>query len=97
MNLSFTPDGKIWGEGIDDIAPFTINGFFDGATNQADWTKAYIGMHRLEYHGLYDGRSICGNWTILASTGGFWIWPSGLEENETLQEEIEQPTEVVLK
>ena len=95
LGLTFAPDGNIQGEGIDDIAEFIITGFFDVETNQACWTKAYIGMHRVEYRGLYDGRSICGEWTIIAS-GGFWIWPSELEESECLQVEVEQPTEAVL-
>jgi hypothetical protein len=96
LGLAFGPDGKIHGEGIDDISEFIITGFFDIKTNQASWTKAYIGMHRVEYRGLYDGRSICGEWAIVAPGGGFWIWPSALEESERLQVELEQPTEAVL-
>ena len=96
LGLTFALDGKIHGEGIDDIAEFIITGFFDIRTNQASWTKAYIGMHRVEYRGLYDGRSICGEWTIVAPGGGFWIWPSGLEESERLHVELEQPADVVL-
>ena len=95
LGLTFALDGKIHGEGIDDIAEFTITGFFDIRTNQASWTKAYIGMHRVEYRGLYDGRSICGEWTLVVS-GGFWIWPNALEESERLRAELEEPAEVVL-
>jgi hypothetical protein len=95
LGLTFALDGKIHGEGIDDLAEFIITGFFDIRTNQASWTKAYIGMHRVEYRGLYDGRSICGEWTLVVS-GGFWIWPSGLEESERLRAELEESAEVVL-
>jgi hypothetical protein len=95
LGLTFALDGKIHGEGIDDIAEFIITGFFDIRTNQASWTKAYIGMHRVEYRGLYDGRSICGEWTVVAS-GGFWIWPNALEESERLRAELEEPADVVL-
>ena len=96
LGLTFAPDGTIQGEGIDDIAPFIISGFFDVETNQASWTKTYIGMHRVEYRGVYDGRSICGEWTIVAS-GGFWIWPNALQESERLQVELEQPAEVLVE
>jgi len=96
LGLAFAPDGRIEGEGIDDIAPFIISGFFDIETCEASWTKNYIGMHRVEYRGVYDGRSICGEWTIIAS-GGFWIWPSGLKESERLQMELEQPVEALVK
>jgi hypothetical protein len=97
LGLIFSADGKIWGDGIDDIAPFMINGTFDVATNQARWTKSYIGKHSVEYHGFYDQRSICGNWTIAWSTGGFWIWPSGMEETEGVEAEIEQPIAAVAR
>jgi hypothetical protein len=98
LGLAFAPDGKIRGEGIDDISQFVIDGVFDCGTNQANWTKSYIGMHRVEYRGFYDRRTICGNWTIATIVGGFWIWPSALEqdEQETTQVELEEPAEVVL-
>ena len=96
LGLTFGPDGKMHGEGIDDIAEFIITGFFDIKTNQASWAKAYIGMHSVEHRGLYDGRSICGEWTLLGGSGGFWIWPSTLEESERIQVEVQQPTEAVL-
>src|SRR5215813_13107915 len=93
MNLAFTQDGKIDGDGIDDVAPFKIHGLFHRGANQAAWTKSYIGLHKVEYSGLYDGRSICGNWNIGRSSGGFWIWPSALSEGEwvTASVEIESP------
>src|SRR5262245_40617841 len=99
LGLTFTADGKVSGEGIDDIAPFTITGFFDSDTNQARWTKAYIRQHAVEYRGIYNQRSICGDWTLLSRTGGFWIWPSELEETEGEEGEegeVAEPTEVVL-
>jgi hypothetical protein len=95
LGLTFTLDGKIRGEGIDDVAPFTIHGSFDAAVNEANWTKSYIGMHSVEYRGLYDQRTICGNWTLRHLSGGFWIWPDTLGEHEQLQSEVEQPLELV--
>src|SRR5215813_8610926 len=71
LRLIFTPDGKIEGEGIDDVAPFAISGIFDCDTRQAIWAKSYIGMHRVEYSGVYDQRAIAGNWTLRINTGGF--------------------------
>src|SRR5215510_10718144 len=90
LSLMFTQDGIIRGEGIDDVAPFLIDGFFDAATSEARWTKAYIGRHSVEYRGFYDQRTICGDWTLFTTAGGFWIWPNAFEETEALQEEIEQ-------
>jgi hypothetical protein len=97
LQLVFGLDGKISGDGIDDIAPFTINGVFDVATNQAHWTKSYIGMHDVGYHGFYDQRSICGNWTLMTVTGGFWIWPRRMEETEGIETEVEEPIAEVVR
>jgi hypothetical protein len=94
LGLTFTPHGTISGDGIDDIAPFTIRGSFDGVTSSVNWTKSYVGMHSVEYSGLYDGRSICGNWTLLMASGGFWIWPGSIETGEALEEELEEELEV---
>jgi hypothetical protein len=98
VGLTFTSDGKIRGEGIDDIAAFTIDGLFNAAINEANWTKSYIAMHRVEYRGLYNQRSICGNWTLAGRTGGFWIWPEALEDKESIETEVEaeQPSGMVL-
>jgi len=48
----------------------------------------------VEYCGLYDRRSICGDWTLTGFTGGFWIWPDALaqSEEEAVQEELELVT-----
>jgi hypothetical protein len=83
MHLTFSLDGRIDGEGIDDVARFTMSGVFDAASSQARWTKAYIGMHTVEYAGLYCGKSICGEWTLGGGTGGFWIWPASLADAES--------------
>ncbi|PYS42939.1 MAG: hypothetical protein DMG14_02385 [Acidobacteria bacterium] len=95
LGLTFTPDGKITGEGIDDIAAFTIDGSFDPAINEANWTKSYVGMHSVEYRGFHDQRSICGSWILTPLTGGFWIWPDSVGEHEELESEVEQPLELV--
>src|SRR5262249_492876 len=88
LHLNFTADGKISGNGSDDIAPFIIRGIFTGALNQASWTKTYVGMHSVEYHGLYDGRSICGDWSLTPRSGGFWIWPDTIAGEQALHMEL---------
>ena len=93
MILAFSADGGISGDGIDDIALFRIHGVFDTAANTASWTKSYVGMHSVEYRGLYDLRSICGNWTLGVFTGGFWIWPDGIAQGEQMEVELELPLE----
>ena len=93
LRLSFSPNGTISGVGDDDVAPFTIRGIFDRSANCANWTKAYIGMHTIDYRGWYDGRSICGNWVLVPVSGGFWIWPDTLGSEEQVHVEIEQPAE----
>ena len=93
LHLTFSMDGSLSGNGTDDVGPFLIRGVFIQPTQEASWTKSYIGRHSVEYRGLYDGRSICGDWTLVMSRGGFWIWPSGLSEGiaETVNEELSVP------
>jgi hypothetical protein len=93
MSLAFSADGGISGDGLDDIGLFTIRGAFDTATNSASWTKNYVGMWSVEYRGLYDLRSICGDWMVAGANGGFWIWPEGLAEGEQTEVELELPVE----
>ena len=92
LQLTFTPDGRIAGQGIDDIGRFVIDGSFDRATSSASWLKAYIGMHTVQYAGLYCGKTICGDWTLSRMAGGFWIWPAGMDGHESAHgvDEVEQ-------
>src|ERR1700722_774876 len=71
LQLTFTTDGTLSGDGTDDVGPFVIDGTFNIATREYGWTKSYVGRHRVEYRGLYDGRSICGDWSLPMMTGGF--------------------------
>lgn len=93
LTLTFAPDGKIEGHGVDDIAPFHIHGQFDASTSAAHWKKAYVGRHTVQYAGLYVRPSICGDWTLAGFAGGFWIWPQGLDESnaEETPAEVELP------
>jgi hypothetical protein len=98
LGLVFTADGKIRGEGVDDVASFLIDGSFDRVTSEANWIKAYVGMHRVQYSGIYSRRAICGDWTLMHLTGGFWIWPDVVPQSEkiTEQTELEEPVEPAL-
>lgn len=95
LSLVFAPDGKIHGEGVDDIGPFAIEGIFQTAANAATWTKAYVGMHSVEYSGLYGRRSICGDWAIGPAVGGFWIWPGAIGQSDQVETlvDLELPLE----
>lgn len=94
LNLRFAMDGSIHGEGVDDVARFVIEGRFDVAMSVARWTKSYVGMHSVEYSGIYCQRVICGDWTLGRATGGFWIWPGRLENSAEEQSELGEPLEV---
>jgi hypothetical protein len=89
LDLTFASDGRIDGEGIDDIAPFVITGHFDCGTSQASWLKAYRGLHTVQYAGAYCPPSICGDWTLGMVVGGFWIWPSSLSESQCCESVVE--------
>jgi hypothetical protein len=94
LYLTFSANGNIDGGGIDDIAPFAIHGIYDSATRAAKWTKAYIGMHSVDYQGVFDGLNILGNWSILRVSGAFRIWPGTAVEDIESAEEIEAPVEL---
>jgi len=51
-------NGRITGEGNDDIGPFVIGGRFDAATRECHWTKNYVGGHEVFYDGFREGRGI---------------------------------------
>jgi hypothetical protein len=95
LQLTFSLNGLIDGDGIDDIHQFTIRGEFEPATRQARWTKAYIGMHRVEYEGVYDGRNILGVWTLAGGSGAFRIWPGSLSDGLEIREGAEAENFVV--
>jgi hypothetical protein len=69
----------------------------DRATSTAIWIKAYVGMHKVEYFGVYCQGAICGDWSLSGSTGGFWIWPGSVGQFEFAeeQEDLDQRLELV--
>src|SRR5262249_28824330 len=57
-------DGAIEGEGEDCIGAFTFHGFHD-TQGHVSMVKQYLGKHRVEYVGTYDGEgTIFGTWFI---------------------------------
>jgi len=94
LHLTFAINGRIDGEGIDDVGAFVITGRFDSVSSQASWVKAYTGMHDVQYAGLYCRPSICGDWTLGPLSGGFWIWPSSLSADEFSEAVVELELEV---
>src|SRR5687767_13724491 len=75
LQLQFA-QGKMLGDGIDDIGPLVIKGRFDAPNRECYWTKTYVGGHEVynrgfrEYYGIWDIWEI-----IIINLGGFHIWP----------------------
>ena len=95
LHLEFA-QGRILGEGNDDVGRFRIQGRYDEAERECHWTKTYPGSHDVHYRGFREGKGIWGAWEIgLFARGGFHIWPKGLAEGEaaTRKTETELPTE----
>lgn len=87
LHLAFA-NGRITGDGNDDIGRFFIKGRYDAAERECTWTKTYPGSHDVYYRGWREGKGIWGTWEIgfgLNGHGGFHIWPKGLEEVEVEQ------------
>jgi len=97
LRLTFSPSGQIDGDGVDDVGDFLVHGVFEPNTLKATWTKAYVGMHSVEYRGIYDHKRITGSWRLAFTTGEFQIWPGASEqgEQETAYADVEDP-ELVL-
>lgn len=75
LTLAFQ-DGRVFGDGIDDIARFVISGKYDLNTNECYWTKQYIEKHSVFYKGFIEEKRIWGIWSIEEwNKGGFLVWP----------------------
>ena len=75
LQLRFV-DGRLRGEGTDDIGPFVIVGRYDAESAECDWLKTYPDKHAVFYQGFREGKGIWGRWDIGPSGhGGFHIWP----------------------
>jgi hypothetical protein len=95
LNLTFA-EGRVIGDGIDDVGRFVISGRYDATDHECNWTKTYPGSHDVRYRGFGDSNGIWGTWEIPPWTkGGFHIWPrhSGDGEKATLEATTEKPIE----
>jgi len=95
MDLSLTfADGKITGDGIDDIGRFSIKGRYDEKTREVWWAKTYPGSHDVQYHGSLDANGIWGDWAIHIERGNFHIWPVGMGEHKHASAETDVDSDV---
>jgi hypothetical protein len=84
LHLTFG-NGRLTGDGHDDVGRFTIRGRYDAAEKECWWTKSYPASHDVFYRGFREGKGIWGTWEITAfSHGGFHIWPKRAGAEETL-------------
>jgi len=85
-------DGRLTGEGKDRVGRYTIDGSYDLASGECEWTKQYIGRHAVTYKGINNGRGIWGVWELtqlwglLTDRGGFHLWPEGFDVAEESDE-----------
>jgi hypothetical protein len=97
LDLSFV-EGRLTGDGRDDVGRFVVKGRYDAATLECWWTKTYPGSHDVFYRGFREGKGIWGTWEITPfDRGGFHIWPRALGETAAEAESAEQrqPVEFV--
>lgn len=76
LYLEFAENGSIAGEGTDYVGPWQASGKFDSESGQLEWTKQYLGKHKVHYRGALTENGIIGTWAISNwLTGQFHIWP----------------------
>lgn len=93
MELTLTfASGRLAGEGLDGIGPFTVKGGYDAAARECYLTKTYLGAHSVYYRGYREGKGIWGCWEISVHChGGFHIWPRAAGQEETGMEKNAEP------
>src|SRR5436190_14856081 len=103
-NVSLTwRRGEMTGRGRDWVGAYTVAGTYDLATGKCEWTKQYIGKHRVAYRGVNDGRGIWGVWEIrqlgglFTDRGGFHLWPEGTDVSAESAETERAVLEVMRK
>ena len=93
--LSFS-QGKLTGDGNDDVGAFTIKGGYDEATRECHWIKTYAGSHDVYYRGFREGKGIWGTWEItVIDHGGFHIWPRQAGEGEQEVQTMAAPVDAI--
>lgn len=96
LDLSFS-EGRIDGSGKDRIGAFLIRGSYDSKDMTCSFLKCY-GSYAVDYYGHRDGKGIYGQWSLCKgpkTTGGFYIWSSGLEEKAQKHREEGERIDVV--
>ena len=101
LSLAFN-NGRMTGDGGDDVGRFTIKGRYDSSSRECFWMKTYPGSHVVFYWGYREGKGIWGRWEIAMDChGGFHIWPrkqseeaerSKVTEQQEVSEVIAAPT-----
>ncbi|MCI0342991.1 MAG: hypothetical protein L0216_17925 [Planctomycetales bacterium] len=93
LHLTFR-EGRISGDGLDEVGRSLIRGRYEEDSLQCRWTKTYPGSHDVFYSGAYDLGSIWGTWEIPPhGRGGFRIWPGARGEGAEVELEEEEPVE----
>src|SRR5216683_6846061 len=81
LSLAFR-NGRMTGDGGDDVGRFTIKGRYDSSSRECFWMKTYPGSHVVFYWGYREGKGIWGRWEIAMDChGGFHIWPRTQSED----------------
>jgi len=96
LHLDFA-NGRMTGDGTDNIGLFLIQGGYQAASRECEWIKTYPGSHQVFYRGYREGNGIWGTWEIPPfSRGGFHIWPRRASDGEQVERtaEVEKPVTV---
>ncbi len=94
LGLSFL-NGRITGDGVDDVGNFRIKGQYDSQSGECHWIKSYAGAHDVFYRGFREGKGIWGTWEIAVHNhGGFHIWPRRPGHGQQRSDSVQQPEPV---
>jgi hypothetical protein len=92
--------GTLTGNGADAVGRFTVHGSYSTEDGKCRWVKHYLGKHDVFYSGYNEGKGIWGMWDVPNSlsakwSGGFHIWPEGMEDptRPRLKAEADLPAE----
>ncbi|CAF2614779.1 unnamed protein product [Rotaria sp. Silwood2] len=85
-------EGRVLGQGNDEIGPFTMAGNYDNE-GKVSFTKQYVGQHSVEYNGNiycdnFGGFKIQGHWSIEDETDEFYLESINAIKYDTLTENI---------
>ncbi|CAF1081586.1 unnamed protein product [Rotaria sordida] len=81
-------EGRVSGQGIDNVAAFTMAGDYDNEGN-ISFKKQYVGKNAIEHKGTLDcdelgGFKINGTWSAGSSTGDFYVESIDDSEDDTM-------------